>query len=334
MPLKVTWRKGMRLSTDVFDAADAACAENVRLASLIASGGRYGLFPAAKPFELSVNISNNILEVVSLSCHGITGSGRLVDIEFNSNYTVTFDTRLTIPAAEDTEAFILTVKMHPGVWREVSEMYSEPMYTFELLGENTVIDNDSLPIGRVVNQYGWRLDETEFVPPCLYVDAHRRYAELLDRVKAALKGIADRCLEADNCVARHLLSSIWTATSSGFITLDKERQTLTPARLLAVVQQTVSAFVIGCAVDSYITLENATPFVSYVRQPYDARNIYRDIESGLALCAEIAIKMEAVCGMTEVKEAPVEKPKPRPQPAPAPEPQPAPGRNRWEGIEI
>lgn len=334
MPLKVTWKKGMRLSTDVFDALDMSCDENIRLSNLIATGGKFGLIPAHKPFELSVNVSNNVLEVVSLSCHGVTKSGRIVDIDFDSNYTNTFDTRVSIPSANADEAFLLIVKFHDKEWREVNEMYSEPTYTFELLGENSPIDDNSLPVGLVVNQYGWRLDETDFVPPCLYVSAHPKYVEQANRAKLVFKSISDRCLNAHNCVARHLLGSIWPSVTYNYIDIDKKREVLSPAEFFAAVQKVIASFVIGCSIDEYITLENSEPFVAYHQRPFDAKNLYKDIQKGLELCAEISVKMDAVCAMTEIRETPtppVEKPKPKPQPTPEPQPK---GRNRWEGIEI
>lgn len=332
MPLKVTWKKGMRLSTDVFNALDLSNEESVRLSNLVATGGRMGLIPVNKPFELSVNVSNNVLEVVSLSCHGVTKSGKIVDIDFDSNYTNTFDTRITLPNTNPDEAFLLIVKLHDKQWREVNEMYSEQAYSFELINENSPIDSDSLLIGCLVNQYGWRLDETDFVPPCLYTNAHYKFVELANRAKLVLKSISDRCLNANNCVARHLLSTLWTTAIGSHIDIEKSQEQLTPTDLFAAIQKVVSAFIVGCSIDEYITLENADPFVAYHQKPFDGRNIYRDILKGIELCSEIAIKMDAVCSMTEVKEAsvtPVEKPKPKP----APEPKPV-GRNRWEGIEI
>lgn len=334
MPLKVTWKKGMRLSTDVFDALDMSCDENIRLSNLIATGGEFGLIPAHKPFEISVNVSNNVLEVVSLSCHGVTKSGKIVDIDFDSNYTNTFDTRITIPSANADEVFMLIVKFHDKEWREVSEMYSEPKYTFELLGENSPIDDNSLPIGLLVNQYGWRLDETDFVPPCLYTTAHPKYVEQVNRARLVYKSISDRCLSAHNCVTRHLLGIIWPTVAHNYINIDKKGECFSPADLFASVQKVITSFVIGCSIDEYITLENPEPFVAYYQRPYNAKKLFRDIQKGLELCAEIAIKMDAVCGMTEVRETPTppdEKPKPKPQPTPNPQPK---GRNRWEGIEI
>ena len=334
MPLKVTWKKGMRLSTEVFNALEYSNEESVRLSNLVATGGRMGLIAVDKPFQISVNVSNNVLEVVSLSCHGVTKSGKIVDIDFDSNYTNTFDTRIAIPNANNDEAFLLIVKLHDKQRREVNEMYSEQVYSFELINENSPICCDSLPIGCLVNQYGWRLDETDYVPPCLYVNAHFRYIELVNRAKLTLKSISDRCFNSRSCVARHLLNSLWPTVVNCHIDIDKSQEQLSPDELFATIQKVVSSFVIGCSIDEYITLENADPFVAYHQKTYDGRNIYRDIQRGIELCSEIAIKMDAVCNMTEVREAPappVEKTRQKPQPAPEPKPT---GRTRWDGIEI
>lgn len=332
MPLKVTWKKGMRLSTDVFDALDASFDENIRLSNIIATGSRFGLIPANKPFELSVNISNSVLEVVSLSCHGVTKSGKIVDIDFDSNYTNTFDTRVSLPSSNNEDAFLLIIRFHDKQWREVNEMYSEPEYTFELIGENSLIDSDSLPIGLLVNQYGWRLDETEFVPPCLYANAHPKFVEQLNRAKIILKSISDRCLKAQDCVARHLIGSIWQSVADSYISIDKGQDSLSPAKLFELLQKIIVSFMIRCSIDEYISLEHVEPFVSYYQRPFDVKHLYRDIQKGLELCNEISIKMDEVCAMTEIKKTtttPVENPKPKP-----PTPDTNSGRNRWEGIEI
>lgn len=332
MPLKVTWKKGMRLSTEVFDALDTSCDENIRLSNMIATGGRYGLIPAYKPFELSVNITDNILEVVSLSCHGVTKSGRIVDIDFDSNYANTFDTRIAIPTTDSDGAFLLVIKYHDQQWREVNEMFSEPMYTFEIIGTNSPIHKDSLPVGLIVNEYGWRLDETDFVPPCLYVNAHPKYLEQLNRAKLVLKSISDKCLTAQDCVARCLLGTVWPAAIGCYIDMENRADVLSTADVFASIQKFIASFFIGCSVDEYISLDNAGQFAAYFQKPYNARNLYRDIQDGLSLCAEINVKMEAVCAMTEVKTVPMP-PADSPKPKPAPAPTPA-GRNRWEGIEI
>lgn len=332
MHKKVTWKKGMRLSTEVFNAMDNANEESFRILTLLGSANRYGLFPSPKPFELSVNISGNTLEVTSLSCHGITKAGCFIDIDYDSNFVNTFDTRIAIPNSAEGEAFYLVVKVQEGNLREISETLSELSYSFELIGENSPVADNCLPIGMLVNQYGWRMNETDFAPPCLYVSAHPKFEEQTERARAFAKDLFSKCLMSQNCVAKSLLSRVWASTSTIYSRLDKERDTLTPGQLMSSLQQLTSAFLIGCFADEYVTLENQDSFALFAQKPYDAKNIYRDIETGLSLCAEISTKMTAVCAMTEVQPR-VEEPKPAPRQKPAPQPV-NPGRKGWEGIEI
>lgn len=325
---RVTWKKGMRLSTEVFNAMDRAAEESLRMAALMGSAGRYGLFPSPKPFELSVNINGNALEVSSLSCHGITKSGCIIDIDYDSNFSNTFDTRIAIPSVPDVNSYYLVLKVHENQWREINETFSEMSYSFELVAENSPLADNCLPIGQLVNRYGWRLDETEFVPPCLYVAAHQAYVVQLERAVALGRELFAKCLGAPDCVAGLLLTQVWTSASAIYARLDKERDTLTPGCLLASLQQLVSSFLIGCFADSHVSLENPDPFASYAMKPFDAKNMYRDIEIGLNLCAEVSAKMTAVCAMTDVQPK-VDEPKPAPKPEPVKH-----GSNRWSGLEI
>lgn len=335
MPKKVTWKKGMRLTAETFEAMEAANSEHIRLSNLIATGGRFGLFFDGKPFEISVNIINNILEVVSLSCRGITKSGKIVDLDFDSGYSNSYETRIKLPDDSGDDSFILAVRVPQDTWGETDEKYSEPNYSFEILGENSTIDNDTLPIGNLVNQYGWRLNELDYVPPCLYVPAHHKYIDLYQRLKKELKVLSERCEASPDCIAVRLLQSVWTASAEGYSRLEKELWGLTPEQLYGIVQSVVRSFVIGCALDENISLEDPEPFEMYARRSYDLRNLCRDIEKGVELCSEINIKMAKVCEMKSIPEPQPVPPAPTvTKPKPVQPPQPAPSRNRWDGIEI
>ena len=333
MPHKVTWTKGMRLSTDVFNAMDAAAAHSLNLVARLAAEGRYGLFPAAKPFELSAGISSNCIDVVSLNCHGITRSGKIIDIDFDSNYSHTFDTRVAIPAgADEQQSFLLVVRMLDGKWREIDGVYSEAAYVFELVGENSPLDDDSLPVASIVNQYGWRLNETDFVPPCLYVTAHHRFAEQAARGARQAKSILARCLTADGCPAGNFISALATAASYAWHRLEKEADTLTPAQMLATIQHLVTTFIVACTADQYVNLSSREQFDAYAMRPPDMRRIFADVEDGLALLGEMSVLTDAVCAIRDIPEpAPAPKPKPAPRPAPEPDVK---RRRGWEGIEI
>lgn len=334
MSHKVTWKKGMRLTTELFDASDDAVESKVRLASLIASGGRQGLFPTAQPFELSVCVSGNILEVVSLNCHGVTRSGLPADVCFDSEVVSTVDTRVTIPTVADGESLILLLKIHDHEWIESSNPYSERAYSFALVSENTPLDDDVLPIGMMINQYGWRLNETDFLPPCLYISAHPKYVALWERIRRLCSSIVEKCEGATDCIAVQVVSNMWRTASEETIRLDKERNLLAPEHLVASLQNMVQAFIIGCALDNYVSIENPEPYVNYVRAPYDSRHICREIERGLELCEEIAIKFGTVCSITETLETPPSRTAPQKPVKPTPAPPVRPSRHGWEGLEI
>lgn len=125
---------------------------------------------------------------------------------------------------------------------------------------------------------------------------------------------------------------VWSASSNAYSRFDKERDTITPGQLYSSIQELITSFMIGCFVDEYVTLDNPDPFVLYSQKAYDAKNIYKDIETGLSLCAEISNKISAVCSMTE-STIPVEE-KVTSKPITQPIPDSKSGRHRWEGIEI
>lgn len=319
----------MRLTSEVFEAMDHANADHIRQSNLIASGGRFGLYAGSKPFELSINVLNNILEVVTLSCHGLTKSGRIIDLDFDSGYTKSFDTRIHIPEGSPEDVFLLLISVPANQWRESDELHSEPAYTFRLITENMPIDDDSLPIGRVINQYGWRLDETNFVPPCLYVNAHHKYLDLYHRVKAEIKEIYTKCGMAHNCVLKHLLQCVWQGSAEAFRKINGTDAGLRPEELFSAVQAVVTSFVIGCEIEERIALEDPVAFRDFSYMDIDLRNLYDDIHRGLELSAQINVKMGKVIEMSHIEPEPPTPAPPKPEP-----PKPNPGRNRWEGIVV
>lgn len=330
MTRTITWKKGMRLSAEPFTAADGAMLDVIRQAVLVSASGRYGLYKTVAPFELALNITSNMVEVVSLTCNAVTKNGTLIDINFDSSYTNTFDSRVAIPANATDEAYLLVVRTHPGEWRDVNETYSEAKYTFELVGENSPIDDNCLPIAAIVNQYGWRMNEDDFVPPCMTITAHAKFMNLWHRATEQMAALCNACAAGKKTRAKTLLAATWHSAKNTQVRLEKEREFLSPESLFAIIQSFVADFCIGCAMEEGISLEDAEPFELYVNQPLNKRTIYRDIEKGLSLCAEIVPKIEAVGKM-------VEEPEPAPEPKPKPRPKPDSEelrRRRWIGKEV
>ena len=176
---RISWKRGMRLTDDILRASDECTSEFVGCALALAAGGRFGLLPSSRPFELVVNIGGNVVDVESLSCLAVTKGGLLVDAQYDTKYTNSFDTRVFIPEGLDTQEFILTLNASPTQWKETHDGFEEPVYTFSLLTPDTPVPNDALPIGHIVEDHGWRLDDVDFVPPCLFVSSHYKYEELL-----------------------------------------------------------------------------------------------------------------------------------------------------------
>lgn len=312
MVLKVTWKKGMRLTAEVFDSMDRFIEEGVRGCYLAATDGRFGLLPSSSPFQLSVDFHNNILEVVSLSCKGITKCGSAIDINFDSAYSKRFDTRVMLPDQVSDPSLILTIKLPKNSWREVDDTFSEPAFKFELIGENREIDECSLPIGKLVNKFGWRLEESDFVPPCIFVDAHHSYFELYTKIKAKIKNIYDTCLNSSQCAVKILLSEIWKSSYDIYSTLDKELYGMTPERLFSLLQKMVNSMIVGAAVEPLININDPQAFMQYCAKPLNIKNLYEDILQGLQLCDDILVKINNAFKIEAEKprEEPVVKPKP------------------------
>ena len=67
MPKRINWKKGMRLTDEVLQASDQCTDESIAQAVLLAAGGRFGLFPAVRPFRLSLSITKGVVNVEALS---------------------------------------------------------------------------------------------------------------------------------------------------------------------------------------------------------------------------------------------------------------------------
>ena len=111
MPKRISWKKGMRLTDEVLIQADRCTSESFAQAFTLAAEGRFGLFPSVRPFQLALNVEQNSVNVESLDCLGITRAGDIIDVRFDTKFTNTFNTRVSIPQQEGTKEFILVIKL-------------------------------------------------------------------------------------------------------------------------------------------------------------------------------------------------------------------------------
>lgn len=299
MTKRICWKKGMRLTDEVLRYSDDSTMEFVGNSLALAAAGRFGLLPSTS-FDLSVNISKGLVDVESLNCTAVTKSGNIIDAHYDTKFTNSFDTRIQIPEGNGEKEYILTID-YTGQWKDSNDGYEEPVYTFSLIVPNSPIPSSSLPIARIVDEYGWRVDDMDFVPPCLFVSSHQKYVDLLKKFSDVLSEIDNKAKNLLHSNGKDVIKTFWPVVQQLMITADKERDMMTPMGLLANVQKCVSAFTCACELDDYIDLADADNFRNYIYAPYNYKGSYQRIKEGLDLCFSIN---EKVSKLNEGQKAP------------------------------
>ena len=279
----------MRLTDEVLRASDDSTIELVGNSLALAAAGRFGLLPSTH-FDLSVNISKGLVDVESLNCTAVTKSGNVIDAHYDTKFTNSFDTRIQIPEGNGEKEYVLTIN-YTGQWKDSNDGYEEPIYTFSLMASNSSIPSNSLPIARIVDEYGWRVDEIDFVPPCLFISSHQKYNELLKQFSEVLTEIDNKAKNLLHSNGKDIIRVFWPIVQQLMITVNKEQDLMTPMGLLANVQKCVSAFTCACELDDYIDLADVDKFRSYIYAPYNYKDSYQRIREGLDLCFSINEKV-------------------------------------------
>ena len=254
-----------------------------------------------------MNVTNGIVDVEALNCLALTKGGYLIDIHYDTRYSNTFETRVQIPDSRDDKEYILLVNAVQGRWVETNDGYESPEYDFSLIAENTPIPDNSMPIARIVNEYGWRMDDIDFVPPCLYITSHQKYIDLAKRFEEVLIAIDSRVRNLLQSNGRDAIRIFWPIVQQQMITINKEYDLMTPMTLMSNVQKCISAFTCACELDDYLELEEAEKFVNYIYTPYNYKDAFIRIKEGLALCISISEKVEKI-GSIQSKTKPIEAP--------------------------
>lgn len=295
---KISWRRGMRLSDNLFRASDDCILDVIGKVAVMVSAGRFGLLPSDEPFEVSLNFGNGCIDVDTLVCRAISRNGSLIDVGFTTRYDNNFTTRLDIPDLPGVEEFLLVLEVVPGQWKETADCFEEPVYTFSLIGADSAVPDNGVPVARIVNDYGWRMDQIDFVPPCIVVSAHPKYIELLNRFSDLLSAMDIKSKGAIGSGAHGAVTVFLPIVEQLQIAVDKFRDTISPIELLGRVQQCVSAFTCACELNPIVAFPEAKMFQSYSRAPYTVKEAYTRINIGLKLCATILEKVSAWAGMS------------------------------------
>ncbi len=282
----------MRLTNNILTLSDKCTIDFINKAMSVGTSNRMGLFPNPRAFSLSLDINKDILEVVSIDCIGLTRNGMLVDINYDTNYTNTFDTRIPIFGLNTDVRYLLCVTVHDE-WRDTNDGLCEPVYKFQIIEENSFVPDNALPIARIVfDEYSWRTDDLDFVPPCLYVASHEKYMEQAIKFSQILNHVNDCLPKNFHTGSNDALKIFWPVAQQLMIAMDKERESMSPMAFLGNIQKFVGGFVCACAVDEYITIGEPQQFYSYIRKPYNFKDAYRVIQEGLELSLSIEDKVE------------------------------------------
>ena len=297
MPKRISWKKGMRLTDEVLRASDQCSIDLINKAYALASAGRFGLMRSEPYFNLSVDVSKGIVDVLELNCLAITRSGQLIEVNYDTKYTNSFATRVQIPSDVYASELILTIEASAEQWTQTSnDGLEEPEYSFALIPPDCPIGENALPLARIVDSgfEGWHIDDMEFVPPCLFISAHPKYQELLSNFKDKLNETDLKIQSLLHSDAKNAIRIMWPIVQQLMITVDKEADLMTPMALLSNVQKFVSAFTCACDLDDYLELEDAETFRNYMRKPYNYKDAFAVINEGLGLCYQICEKMDKI----------------------------------------
>lgn len=291
MTRKVCWKKGMRLTDEILTASDVCHVEMLGKAVVLASAGRFGLFPGKAPFEISVSINKNILHVDSLHCLAVAKNGEVIDIGFDTNFTSSFEASVAIPDTEEKTLYLAVAKQQ-NEWRDTNDGYCEPVYSFHILPENSVLPVNSFPVARIVDEFGWRMDDLNFVPPCLYVSSHPYFCNLVDQFSSILDATNQYLEQAVSSDCKTVISVFWPIVQQLKIIMNKDIDLMTPMSLLGNVQKFVSAFFCGCRLDAGIDLTGPEEYGNYLSLSYNYKEVYSRVKEGLELCIAIRDKVE------------------------------------------
>lgn len=328
MPKRICWKKGMRLTDEVLRAADKCTDQAVNQAILLATAGRFGLFPAARPFQLSLSITHGYVEVESLTCLALTRGGDVIDVQLSGDSAQTMETRIPFPE-DESDDLLLTINVNLLDWEETADGYIEPRYYFSLIGSKTALSVHSMPIAHLVyDDEVWNEDKSRFLPPCLYLASHYKYDELCNQLIDVLRSIDEKTKHQLDTPVRAAIGIYWPIVQQTLISVNTERESMTPAQLQAHVQRVVGGFALACDFDEVLNLEDAATFYNFSQAPYNAAKAYLRIRQGIGMCSAINDKIEK---FSLLRVTPPPKPEPIPEPKPQPKPEP---RKGWFGKQI
>lgn len=130
---------------------------------------------------------------------------------------------------------------------------------------------------------------------------------MLKRFSDLLAAIDTKAQAGLSSSAKNVIRDFWPLVQQLRITVDKERDLMTPSALLSNVQKCVSAFTCATALNGALELANEKMYKSYILAPYNYKEAYQRIKIGLQICFSISEQIEKLQPAPQM-EKPVAKP--------------------------
>lgn len=294
MVRRVFWKKGMRLTDELLRLSDKCTTQQIANALTLAASGRFGLITSARPFSLSIESNGSYLEVINLSCFAVTPDGSIIDVDFDSNYNLGFSSRVPIHQCDPAKRYLLLISLSNEDWSSTNDSLCEPVYRFSVIEENSRLQPTSFPIARLICESGaWRVDEIDFVPPCLFVSSCDKFVDLAIEFQELLRSTEQLLPQRIRTQSGVALQIMWPRIQDLMITMDRCCDLMTPMALYGNVQKYVSAYVCASMLDDMFVIENPEYYQQYVHNPYNYRDVYTRIREGLVICASIRSRVES-----------------------------------------
>jgi len=289
----------MKLTDSLFRLSDDFRDELSRAAFSMMTAGRFGLIPSGRPFHIALNFTDSSVEVTEICCTAVTECGFLIDLSYDTAFRRPCANVVRLP--EESGEYYLLLNVRNGEWVRTEGQTCEPVYFFSLISVNSPVPDRAVPVAHIVDEYGWRMDDVDFFPPCIFISSDRRYGELRDRVAESVSLMESRLAEAVTSECRTAVMMSWPVIRQVRISLTMDVEFMTPMILLGCIQKCVGAFYSACLMDDRISLENGHQYDNFIKMPYDFRNVYAKIKEGLGWCERIS---DGILKFGEVEKAP------------------------------
>ena len=312
MQKRINWNPGMRISDKHLRASDDAHYAWIDEAITLAAAGQFGLIPNHKPFKIEWKVNGEYVDITALTCLAVTEGHDLIDIEFDSKYSIPNKNRTKLLKVEPSVKQLLIIKATKQ-WEKTNvspkEMvsYEELAYEFEIINANSRLPENAFPVDRLVaSSNGW-VSDCDFVPPCLFVSAHEKYKNLLSQFLDILKQIELKTQPLPDSDALRIMTVLLPFIQQIRIDSDWGQDTLTPLGLLANIQKIAGTFYTVSVLNDCFDSDKSGDFRGYALQSYNnLLEVYPLVTIGVELCEILKKRIED--SLKGIKEAPKENP--------------------------